>query len=154
MEVILKEDVLKLGRRGEVVKVADGYGRNFLLPRKLAIAASPANLRNIEQMRAAAQRKDAQDVGAAEAVAAQLGSVELTFHRRAGEKDVLFGSVTTMDVAHELETRGFKVDRRRIEIHEPIKTLGTFKVTIDLHYHVKAQVAVHVLREATDEADK
>lgn len=147
MEVILKEDVQKLGRRGDVVKVADGYGRNYLLPQRKAIQATPANLKNIEQMRGAAQRKDARDRDAAQALAAQLNGQKLSFTRRAGEHDTLFGSVTSMDIAHELEARGFQIERRRIEIAEPIKALGQFKVSIHLFRDVNAEVSVEVLRE-------
>lgn len=152
MEVILKEDVQKLGRRGDVVKVADGYGRNYLLPQRKAILATPANLKNIEQMRAAALRKDTRDREAAQALAAQLNGQSLSFTRRAGEHDALFGSVTSMDIAHELESRGFQIERRRIDLDEPIKSLGQFKVSIHLFRDVNAEVNVAVLREGGEPA--
>src|SRR5215472_6959372 len=129
MEVILKEDVANLGNRGEVVKVADGYGRNFLLPRKLALQATAANKAVIEQMKAAAARRSATEKVQAEALLAQLEPVVLTFTRKSGESGHLFGSVTSSDVAAELATRGFEIDRRKIVL-EPIKALGNHDVTI------------------------
>lgn len=147
MEVILKEDVPKLGRRGDVVTVADGFGRNFLLPQHKAILASSANLKNIEQMRTATLRREARDRDAAQALAAHLSSQKLSFVRRAGEHDTLFGSVTSMDIAQELENRGFQIDRRRIELAEPIKALGQFKVSIHLFRDVNAELTVEVQRE-------
>jgi len=148
MEIILKQDVQKLGRKGDVVKVADGYGRNFLLPQRKAIAATPANLRNIEQMRAAATRKEARDREAALALAGQLAAVALEFQRRAGEHEALFGSVTSMDVHHALAERGFDVERRQIELPDPIKALGEFKVPVHLFKGVTAELKVTVTREA------
>ncbi|HEU5233851.1 MAG TPA: 50S ribosomal protein L9 [Terriglobales bacterium] len=147
MEVILKEDVEKLGHRGEIVKVAEGYGRNFLLPRKLAIEASRANKAVIEQMKAAAVRKSAKEKTGAEALAQQLNDVQLTFQRKVGEKDHLFGSVTSADVASALETKGFTVDRRKIHLDDPLKSLGEFHVPIKLHREVTAHVKVTVNRE-------
>ncbi len=149
MEIILKEDVLKLGRKGDVVKVADGYGRNFLLPQRLAIAATPANLRNIEQMRASAARREARDRDAALALAAQLAQVKLVFERRAGEKDALFGSVTSMDIMHSLAERGFDLERRKIDLPDPLKSLGDHKVTLHLFRDVKAELAITIAREST-----
>ena len=148
MEIILKEDVHKLGRKGDVVKVADGYGRNFLLPQRKAIAATAANLRNIEQMRAAANRKEDRDREAALALAGQLATVTLEFQRRAGEHDALFGSVTSMDVHHALAERGYDVERRQIELPDPIKALGTFQVPVHLFKGVIAELKVTVAREA------
>src|SRR5271157_4954378 len=124
MEVILKEDVAKLGSRGDVVKVAEGYGRNFLLPKKLAIEATAANRAVIEQMKAAAVRRLAHEKGDAEALAQQLAGVELAFTRKSGEQAQLFGSVTSSDIAHELERKGFNLDRRKIQLDEPLKSLG------------------------------
>ena len=147
MEVILKEDVEKLGHRGEIVKVAEGYGRNFLLPRKLAIEASRANKAVIEQMKAAAVRKSAKEKTGAEALAQQLNDVQLTFERKVGEKDHLFGSVTSADVASALESKGFNVDRRKIHLDDPLKSLGEFHVPIKLHREVTAHVKVTVNRE-------
>src|SRR5690348_7910307 len=141
MEVILKEDVAKLGSRGDVVRVADGYGRNYLLPRKLAIEATKTNKSVIEQMKAAAVRRSARDKSAAEELAKQLESVKLTFHRRTGERDQLFGSVTSGDIAHELERVGFNLDRRKIHLNEPLKSLGDYTVPVRLHKEVTAPIS-------------
>jgi large subunit ribosomal protein L9 len=150
MEVILKEDVPKLGNRGEVVKVAEGYGRNYLLPKKLAIRATAANKAVIDQMKAAAVRRVAKEKGNAELLAKQFEGVSLTFSRKAGENDSLFGSVTSSDVAHELEGRGFNVDRRKIELEHPIKSLGEFNVIIKLHREVSVTIKVTVVKEAEE----
>ena len=147
MEVILKEDVEKLGHRGDIVKVAEGFGRNFLLPRKLAIEADKANKAVISQMKAAAVRKSAKEKTGAEALAQQLNEVQLTFERKTGEKDHLFGSVTSSDVAAALENKGFKIDRRKIHLDEPLKSLGEFHVPVKLHREVTAHVKVTVGRE-------
>lgn len=148
MEVILKEDVPKLGNRGDVVKVAEGYGRNYLLPKKLAIKASAANKAVIEQMKASALRRSAKEKGDAEALAKQFEGVNLHFTRRAGENDQLFGSVTSSDVAHELEARGFNVDRRKIEVDHPMKSIGEFTIHIHLHREVSVPVKVTITKEA------
>jgi large subunit ribosomal protein L9 len=148
MEVILKEDVPKLGNRGDVVKVAEGYGRNYLLPKKLAIKASAANKAVIEQMKASALRRSAKEKGDAEALAKQFEGVSLHFTRRAGENDQLFGSVTSSDVAHELEARGFNVDRRKIEVDHPMKSIGEITIHIRLHREVSVPVKVTITKEA------
>ncbi len=151
MEVILKEDVPKLGNRGDMVKVAEGYGRNFLLPRKLAVEATAANKAVIEQMKAAAVRRHQRDKSDAEALAAQLAPVMITLHRRSGEHDQLFGSVTSGDIAAELEHKGFSIDRRKIHLEEPIKTLGEFTVPIKLYRDVTAKIKLTVEKEAVAE---
>ncbi|HET9784249.1 MAG TPA: 50S ribosomal protein L9 [Terriglobales bacterium] len=151
MEIILKEDMPKLGRKGDVVKVADGFGRNFLLPQRKAIAATPANLRNIEQMRASAAHKEARDRDAAQALAAQLAQVALVFQRRAGEHDALFGSVTSMDVVHALAERGYEIERRKIELPDPLKSLGRHSVPVHLFKGVTAQLQVTIEREAGED---
>jgi large subunit ribosomal protein L9 len=151
MEVILKEDVPKLGHRGDIVKVAAGYGRNYLLPQKLAIEATPANRAVIEQMKAAAVRKLAKEKGDAELLAKQFDGVSLLFTRRAGENDQLFGSVTSSDIAQELERRGFNVDRRKLELDHPLKSVGEYTVHIALHREVKAGIKVTVAKEAEPE---
>jgi large subunit ribosomal protein L9 len=151
MEVILKEDVVHLGHRGDVVKVADGYGRNFLLPRKLAMQATAANKAVIEQMKSAAARRFATEKVIAEELATKLSPVELSFTRKSGEAGRLFGSVTSADIAAALDAEGFEVDRRRIVLDEPLKTIGDFSVAIRLHREVTAHVKVKVLAEATDE---
>ena len=148
MEVILKEDVAKLGSRGDVVKVAEGYGRNYLLPRKLAIEATPANRAVIEQMKAAAVRRLAREKGDAEALAQQLAGAEVTFTRKSGEHDQLFGSVTSADIAHELESKGFSIDRRKIQLNEPLKAIGEFNVQIKLHRDVLVPVKVSIKKDA------
>jgi len=152
MEVILKEDVAKLGSRGDVVKVAEGYGRNYLLPRKLAIEATPANRAVIDQMKAAAVRRLAREKGDAEAVAQQLAGVELAFTRKSGEHDQLFGSVTSADIAHELESKGLHIDRRKIQLNEPLKHVGDFNVPIKLHRDVTVPIKVTINKDAMAEA--
>jgi large subunit ribosomal protein L9 len=147
MEVILKEDVANLGHRGDVVKVADGYGRNFLLPRKLALQATASNKAVIEQMKASAIRRSASEKAIAESLAAQLEPLTLSFTRKSGEGGQLFGSVTSADIAHELEAKGFEVDRRKIQLLEPIKATGTTSVAIKLHREVTAHVKVAVAAE-------
>lgn len=151
MEVILKEDVHKLGSRGDVVKVADGYGRNYLLPRKLAIEATKTNRAVIEQMKAAAVRRSAREKADAEALSSQFNNLTLNFQRRSGEHDQLFGSVTSSDLATEMEKKGFSVDRRKIQLHEPLKSLGEFTVPVKLHKEVTAHVRVVIEKEATEE---
>lgn len=148
MEVILKEDVAKLGNRGDVVKVAEGYGRNYLLPHKLAIEATHANKAVIDQMKASAVRKSAVEKADSEALARQLDAVSLSFHRKAGEKDHLFGSVTSSDIADALEHKGFNIDRRKIQLNEALKSIGDFEVPIRLHRDVVSKVKVSVQKEA------
>jgi large subunit ribosomal protein L9 len=151
MEVILKEDVAKLGVRGEVVTVAEGYGRNYLLPKKLAVKATAANKAVIEQMKASAVRKLAKDKAEAELLAKQFEGVSLHFTRKAGEHDALFGSVTSADIAHELEGRGFNIDRRKIELPQALKALGEFDVPIKLHKDVTVHIKATVTKEAGEE---
>jgi large subunit ribosomal protein L9 len=151
MEIILKEDVPQLGSRGDVVKVADGYGRNYLLPRKLAIEASAANKAVIDQMKAAAVRRVQRDKAEAESLAKQLEGVSLTLQRLSGEHNQLFGSVTSSDIAAELEKKGFNLDRRKIQLDEPIKTLGEFQIPIRLFREVTAKVRLTVEAQPTEE---
>lgn len=153
MEVILKEDVIKLGHRGDVVKVADGYGRNYLLPGKLAIEATAANKAVIEQMKGSAVRKLAKEKIEAEQLATQLTAVELVFERKVGDNDHLFGSVTSGDIAHQLETQGFSIDRRKISLEEPLKSLGEYHVPVKLHREVTAHVKVTVQGDQMDEVE-
>jgi large subunit ribosomal protein L9 len=152
MEVILKEDVVNLGHRGDVVKVAEGYGRNFLLPRKLAMQATEANKVVIEQMKNAAARRSASEKAQAEELVTKLAPVVLSFTRKSGENGQLFGSVTSSDIATGLEAQGFEVDRRKIQLAEPLKSLGDFTVAIKLHREVTAHVQVKVVADATSEA--
>jgi large subunit ribosomal protein L9 len=153
MEVILKEDVVNLGHRGDVIKVADGYGRNFLLPRKLALQATTANKAVIEQMKAAAARRSATEKVQAEELLTKLEPVVLAFTRKSGESGQLFGSVTSADIAAELATRGFEIDRRKISLNEPIKALGNHDVAVRLHREVTAHVKVKVIGEAVAEEE-
>ncbi len=148
MEVILKEDVVTLGSRGDVVKVAEGYGRNYLLPRKLAIEASKGNKAVIEQMKAASVRRSAKEKTQAEELAKQFDGLSVSFQRKSGENDQLFGSVTSGDVADALEKKGFNVDRRKIQLHEPLRTLGEFSIPIKLHKEVTAHLKVVIAKEA------
>ena len=150
MEVILKEDVPKLGHRGEVVKVAEGYGRNYLLPRKLAVEATQANKAVIEQMRQSAIRRSAVEKADSEVLSKQMEGVSLSFQRKAGEKDHLFGSVTSSDIAEALEHKGFNIDRRKIQLNEPLKNLGEFEVAIRLHRDVTSKVKVTIKKEAAE----
>jgi large subunit ribosomal protein L9 len=152
MEVILKEDVNKLGHRGDVVKVADGYGRNYLLPQKLAIQATAANKAVIEQMKASAVRKLAKEKAQAEELVKQLDNLELVFERKVGENDHLFGSVTSADIAQQLEQKGFSIDRRKISLEEPLKSLGEFHVPIKLHREVTSHVKVTIKSDQPEEA--
>src|ERR1700741_1850283 len=150
MEVILKEDVAKLGSRGDVVKVAEGYGRNYLLPRKLAIEANAANKAVIEQMKAAAVRRSAKEKGEADALAKQFEGLSVSFRRRAGENEQLFGSVTSGDIAEALEKKSFHIDRRKIQLHESLKTIGEFIIPVKLHKDVTTHVKVVIEKEATE----
>ena len=153
MEVILKEDIPSLGSRGDVVKVADGYGRNYLLPRKLALQATESNKAVIEQMKAAAARRSASEKAAAEEQVGKLEPLALIFTRKAGEHGHLFGSVTSSEIAAELAAQGFEIDRRRILLHEAIKSVGEFKVSIKLHRDVTAHLTVKVESDAPQEAE-
>ena len=148
MEVILRDHVENLGKRGEIVKVADGYARNFLLPRKLALPATDANRKWVERERKIAEARDLQERGAAEAIAARLNALELTISRKTGENDQLYGSVTNGDIAELLATKGFDVDRRKILLPDPIKSLGENTVPVKLHRDVTANVRVTVAKEA------
>jgi large subunit ribosomal protein L9 len=147
MEVILREDIDKLGARGEVVKVASGYARNFLLPRKLAVAANDSNKKIVEQERQSHLRKEAKVQADAAELGKLMSSVELTIAQKAGENDQLFGSVTAADIVVALEKQGYSIDRRKVALEEPIKTLGDFKVAIRLHKDVSVELPVHVVKE-------
>jgi large subunit ribosomal protein L9 len=151
MEVILKEDVVNLGFRGEVVKVADGYARNYLLPRKLAMQATDTNKAVIEQMKTSAARRSAGEKAKAEEFAAKLDAVALTFTRKVGEAGHLFGSVTSADVATELAAQGIEVDRRKIQLGEPLKSIGEFTVAVRLHREVTAHIKVKVQGDKPEE---
>ncbi len=147
MEVILREDVDKLGDRGQIVKVADGYARNFLLPKRLAVPATAANKKIVEQERQAHLRREAKEKGDAADLAKLLSGVSVTFKQKAGEQDQLFGSVTAKDIAEALEQKDFTIERRKIMLDEPIKQLGQYKVTVKLHRDVSAEIEVNVVKE-------
>jgi large subunit ribosomal protein L9 len=145
MEVILREHVDNLGRRGDVVKVADGYARNYLLPRKLALLVTDENRKRIERERKVAEVREAEEKQAAEAIAARLAALDLAFERRVGENDALYGSVTAADVAEALEAKGFQIDKRKVSLHDALKQLGEFDVPVKIHREVTAQVKVRVV---------
>ena len=147
MEVILREDIDRLGNRGQVVKVADGYARNFLLPKRLAVAATDANRKIVEQERQAHLRREAKQKSEAEDLSKLLTGVTVTIAQKAGENDQLFGSVTSKDVADALAQKNFTIDRRKVLLDEPIKQLGEFKVPVRLHKDVTAEVTVQVVKE-------
>jgi large subunit ribosomal protein L9 len=147
MEVILREDIEKLGIRGQMVKVAAGYARNYLLPKKLAVPATEANKKIVEQERQAHLRKEAKLASEAQDLAKLVTGTVVTITAKAGENDQLFGSVTAKDVADGLEAKGFTIDRRKIQLEEPIRTLGEHKVTVRLHREVSTEVTVNVVRE-------
>ncbi|MEX2270505.1 MAG: 50S ribosomal protein L9 [Vicinamibacterales bacterium] len=145
MEVILREHVEHLGKRGEIVKVAPGYARNFLLPRKLALAVTAANKRQVERERASAEARESQDREQAQAVATRMEQIEIVIARRAGEGDMLYGSVTSADIAESLAAQGFEVDKRKIQLAEPIRSITETSVPIRLHRDVVANVKVKVV---------
>ena len=147
MEVILREHVDNLGKRGDIVKVAPGYARNFLLPRKLALAVTDANKRQIERERASAEAREAQERDAAQAMAARLEQVAIEIARRAGEGDALYGSVTSADIAESLAAQGFEIDKRKIQLGDPIRTIGESSVPVKLHREVTATVKVKVVAQ-------
>jgi large subunit ribosomal protein L9 len=147
MEVILREDIVNLGTRGQVVKVAPGYARNFLIPKKLAVTATGSNKKIVEQERQGHLRKEAKLQGEAQDLAKLVNGVSVTIQQKSGENDQLFGSVTSKDVADALAAKGFTIDRRKIQLDEPIKSLGEFKVPVKLHREVTAEVTVVVAKE-------
>jgi large subunit ribosomal protein L9 len=148
MEVILREDVEKLGTRGQLVKVTSGYARNYLLPKRLAVAASESNKKIIEQERQAHLRKEAKVMAEAADLGKMMADLSVTISQKAGENDQLFGSVTSKDIAEALEKQGYTIERRKIALEEPIKTLGEFKVPLRLHREVTTELTVHVVKEA------
>jgi large subunit ribosomal protein L9 len=147
MEVILREDIEKLGSRGEIVKVAPGYARNFLIPKRLAVAATDSNRKIVEQERQAHVRKEAKLEGEAQDLAKLLNGVSVTITQKSGENDQLFGSVTSKDVADALAAKNFTIDRRKVQLDEPIKQLGEYKVPVRLHRDVTAEVTVVVAKD-------
>jgi large subunit ribosomal protein L9 len=147
MEVILREHVDNLWRRGEVVKVADGYARNYLLPRKLALLATEGNKKQIERERVKFDAREAEEQKVAQAMADRIANVEVEVARKVGETDVLYGSVTSSDIADALAKKGFEVDRRKLVLQEPIKKLGEVTIPVKLHREVTANVKVRVIAE-------
>jgi large subunit ribosomal protein L9 len=147
MEVILREDVEKVGTRGQLVKVTSGYARNFLLPKRLAVAATESNKKIVEQERQAHLRKEAKVVADAGDLAKLMTNVTVTFKQKAGENDQLFGSVTSKDIAEALEKQGYSIERRKVALDEPIKALGEYKVPLRLHREVSTEITVKVVKE-------
>jgi len=146
-QVLLREDIDNLGARGEIVRVKSGYARNYLLPRKLAVEATANNMRQIQGERAALAKREAKDRSTAELQADQLRKLNLKFERKVGEAGVLYGSVTSIDIAHELKEQGYEIDRRKIVLRDPIKRFGTYTVPIRLHRDVTVELPISVLGE-------
>jgi large subunit ribosomal protein L9 len=150
MEVILRDHVEKLGKRGEIVKVSDGYARNYLLPRKLALPATEGNRKHIERERKIMETREAEDKSQAEAIASRLSTIDITIARRVGDTEQLYGSVTAVDISDFLKTKGFEIDRRKLILPEPIKTLGEHDVPLKLHREVTAPLKVKVVKEGAE----
>jgi large subunit ribosomal protein L9 len=148
MQIILQEDIEKLGHRGDVVAVKPGYARNFLLPNRLAIEATPGNMKALERIRGSLAKKTATELEAAQKQSGSLTGVELKFHRKTGENEQMFGSVTTGDIADGLKAQGFEIDKRQVQLKEPIKSLGEFPVTVKVFRDVTAEIKVHVEKES------
>jgi large subunit ribosomal protein L9 len=152
-QVLLREDIDNLGARGEIVRVKAGYARNYLLPRNLAVEATANNVRQIEGEKAALAKREAKERGTAELQGSQLQKLTLKFERKVGEAGILYGSVTSMDIAHELKEQGYEIDRRKIVLREPIKRFGSYSVPIRLHRQVTVDLPVQVLGEGGVEVD-
>ena len=152
MEVILRDHVEKLGKRGEIVKVSDGYARNYLLPRKLALPATEGNRKHVERERKIMETREAEEKSQAEAIASRLSTVDITIARRVGETEQLYGSVTASDIAEFLKTKGFEIDRRKLILPEPIKAIGEHDVPLKLHRDVTAPLKVKVVKEGAETA--
>ena len=150
MEVILRDHVEKLGKCGEIVKVSDGYARNYLLPRKLALPATEGNRKHVERERKIMETREAEEKSQADAIASRLATVDITIARRVGETEQLYGSVTATDIAEFLKTKGFEIDRRKLILPEPIKTIGEHDVPLKLHREVTAPLKVKVVKEGTE----
>src|SRR3954468_5675161 len=147
MEVILRDHVDNLGRRGDIVKVTPGYARNYLLPRKLALAVTDNNKRQIEREKKLAEARDLEEKGAAEAIGARLAQLDIEIARRVGEHDTLYGSVTSQDIAQALKEKGFDIDKRKIALADPLKALGETVVPVKIHRDVTAQLKVKVVAQ-------
>ena len=146
-QVLLREDIDNLGARGEIVRVKAGYARNYLLPRSLAVEATASNVKQIESERAALLKREAKERSSADGQADQLRGMTLNFERKVGEEGVLYGSVTSMDIAHALKDRGYEIDRRKIILREPIKRFGNYTVPVRLHREVTVELPISVLGE-------
>ena len=152
MEVILRQHVDNLGERGQIVKVADGFARNYLLPRKLALPATEGNKRHVERERKIMETREAEEKGQAEAIAARLAAIDISIARRVGETDQLYGSVTASDIADFLKGKGFEIDRRKLVLADPIKTIGQHNVPLKLHRNVTVPLVVKVVKEGSESA--
>ena len=150
MKIVLREDVDKLGERGQVVNVAPGYARNFLFPKALALEATPGNMRQIELRKKVWVVREAREAEDANKVAARIGELKLVIAKKVGEHDALYGSVTSQEIADLLKAKGVEVDRRKIQLQEPIRSVGTFEVTIKIHRQVGAKVSVEVVPESAE----
>ena len=151
MKIILMENIEKLGRRGDIVTVSDGYARNYLIPKQFAIPATESNLRYVESRKLAWAKQEAKLKEEAELLAKALGDVVVDVQKKVGEGDTLYGSVTTMEIAEKLAEQGFNVDRRKISLEHPIKTLGEYEVSIKLHHEVTAKIKLVVSKEGQSE---
>ena len=147
MQIILQEDVEKLGHRGEVLEVAEGYARNYLLPQKLALPVSASNLKHLERVKVSLAKRSATERDSAQRQADLLAAVTVALKRKAGETDQMFGSVTTADISEALNAQGYSVDKRKLQLEQPIKALGEYQVSAKLHREVTASVKVIVTRE-------
>ena len=147
MKVILKQDIEKVGRRGDIVNVAPGYGRNYLIPRKLALEVTPSNMKLVEIERAALKKKTEAERQSFQSLVARLNEVTLVFTRRSGEKDIIFGSVSAQDIKEALAVKGFDIDRKKIVLDEPIKRLGHFNVPVKVHHEDRAEVKIVVAKD-------
>ena len=152
-QILLREDIENLGARGEVVRVKAGYARNYLLPRRLAVEATSSNVKQIESERTALLKREAKDRASATGQAEQLSALNLTFERKVGEGGVLYGSVTSMDIAHALKEQGYEIDRRKIVLREPIKRFGNYTVPVRLHRDVHVELPVSVVGEGGEEVE-
>jgi large subunit ribosomal protein L9 len=150
MKVILKQDVENLGRRGAVVNVAPGFGRNFLIPKKLAMEVTPLNMKMVEREKQILKKKNEQERKTFQDLIQRLSQVNLTFRRKAGEKDIIFGSVSASDIKEELDRLGFEIDKKKIMLEEPLKRLGNFAVLVKVYQEDKAEVKVEVIRDEAE----
>jgi len=147
MEVILRDHVEKLGKRGEIVKVSDGYARNYLLPRKLALPATEGNKKHVERERKIMETRESEEKGQAEGIATRLSAIDIAIARRVGDTEQLYGSVTASDIADFLKAKGFEIDRRKLILPEPIKAVGEYNVPLKLHREVTVPLKVRVVKE-------